>query len=108
MITRVANAAGSAIKKFALNLSRILHPCVLQAAMVVSEMKERLSPNMEPPMTEPTHSGRLNPEASDTATAMGTMRAIVPQEVPIAVETKQETINSTATAKRVGMIDSIK
>ena len=32
--------------------------------MVVSEMNDRLSPNMAPPMTEATHSGRLNPEAA--------------------------------------------
>lgn len=35
--------------------------------MVVSEMNDRLSPNMAPPMTEATHSGRLNPEAAATA-----------------------------------------
>ena len=29
-----------------------------QAAMVVSEMKLRLSPNIAPPMTDATHSGR--------------------------------------------------
>ena len=45
-------AAGRAIKKFSLNLSVILQPCPLQAAMVVSEIKDRLSPNIAPLMTE--------------------------------------------------------
>ena len=53
-------AAGSAIGKFSLNLSFILQPCVFVAAIVVSEMKERLSPNIEPPITAPTQSGRLS------------------------------------------------
>ena len=35
--------------------------------MVVSEMKERLSPNMAPPMTDATQRAREKPEVSDTA-----------------------------------------
>ena len=75
---------------------------------MVSEIKERLSPNIAPPITEATHNGRLNPEDSDTATAIGVIRVIVPTEVPIAVETKQETMKSTTTASRGGVTESIK
>ncbi len=53
-----ASAAGKAMWKFSRNLSFIAQPCPLQAAMVVSEMKLRLSPNIAPPMTDATHSGR--------------------------------------------------
>lgn len=45
-------------REFSRNLSFIAQPCPLQAAMVVSEMKLRLSPNIAPPMTDATHSGR--------------------------------------------------
>ena len=74
--------------------------------MVVSEMNDRLSPNMAPPMTEPMQSGSEKPEICDTATAIGVMSEIVPTEVPMAVETKQAATNSTATAARAGVTDS--
>ena len=108
MRIRVATAAGRAIQKLALNLSFMAQPWLLQAAMVVSEIKDRLSPNIAPPMTLPTHRGRPKPEASATATAMGMIRVMVPQEVPMAVETKHATTNSTATANLAGTMDSIK
>ena len=96
------------MRKFVRNLSFISQPCVLQAAMVVSEMNDRLSPNIAPPMTEPMHSGRLKPDVRATAIAMGTISVMVPQEVPMAVETKHETTNRTATANRAGMCASMK
>ena len=76
--------------------------------MVVSEMKERLSPNIAPPMTVAMHSGRLYPEAAAIGSAIGTMSVMVPTEVPIAVDTKQLITNSTATEYFDGMIDSRK
>ena len=108
MITSVTSAAGKAILKFSRNLSFIWQPCPWQAAMVVSEMNDRLSPNMAPPMTEATHSGRLNPEAAATATAMGVMSVMVPTDVPIESDTKQLTTNSTATEYSAGMTDSMR
>ena len=54
---RVSKAAGKAMAKFSRNLSFISQPCPLQAAIVVSEMNDRLSPNMAPPMTDAIHSG---------------------------------------------------
>ena len=83
-------------------------PWPLHAAIVVSEIKDRLSPNIAPPITEATHSGRLNPDAAETAAAIGVINVIVPTEVPIAVDTKQATINNTATANLAGISDSIK
>ena len=76
--------------------------------MVVSEMKDRLSPNMAPPTTLPVHSAVSKPDACATSNAMGMMRVMVPTEVPMAVETKQATTNSTATANRAGMMSSMK
>ena len=71
-------------------------------------MKDRLSPNMAPPMTAPTHRGRGKPETLDTAAAMGVIRVMVPTEVPIAVDTKQAAMNSTATEAQAGVTDSRK
>ena len=103
-----ASAAGRAILKLARNLSFISVPWVEQAAMVVSEIKLRLSPNIAPPMTEAMHSGRSKPESADTATAMGASRVMVPTEVPMAMDTKHATTNSTATASFTGAMDSRK
>ena len=66
--------------------------------MVVSEIKERLSPNIEPLTTVPTHSAVPNPDPFATATAIGVMRVIVPTEVPMAMETNALTTNNTMTA----------
>ena len=106
--TSAASAAGRAILKFARNLSFISVPCVEQAAIVVSEMKLRLSPNIAPPMTEAMHNGRSKPELAETATAMGARSVIVPTDVPMAMDTKHATTNSTATASFTGAIDSRK
>lgn len=59
--------------------------------MVVSDIKERLSPNIAPPITEPIQSGRPKPDASDTAAAIGTISVMVPTDVPIAIDTKHAT-----------------
>ena len=66
-------------------------------------------------MTEPMQSARSNPEASETAAAIGAINVIVPTEVPIAVDTKHATTNNTdrATADkgskepRIAVIDGI-
>ncbi len=59
-------------------------------------------------MTDATHNAILNPDASDTATAIGVISVIVPTDVPIAVDTKQATIKSTATANFAGIMLNIK
>ena len=96
------------MKKFSLNLSFILQPWPLQAAIVVSEINDKLSPNIEPPITVATQSDISNPDAFATATAIGVKRVIVPTDVPIARDTKQLTTKSTITANRAGIIDNIK
>ena len=89
IITRETIAAGSAIKKFSLNLSFIAHPCPLQAAIVVSDMNDRLSPNSAPPTTIATIQGIEQPVCVEMAEAMGVRATIVPTEVPIESEVKQ-------------------
>ena len=76
--------------------------------MVVSDIKERLSPNIAPPITEPIQSGRPKPDASDTAAAIGTISVMVPTDVPIAIDTKHATTKSTITANLAGISDSMK
>ena len=72
-------------------------PCVRVAAMVVSEIKERLSPNMAPPTTEATVSGRPKSAFCATEVAMGTSTVMVPTLVPMDMEIRQ------AMRKRPGM-----
>ena len=100
----VITAAGSATRILVRNLSFISTPCVLVAAMVVSEIKERLSPNIAPPTTTPTQSGSRRFPFSDTLHAIGARTEIVPTLVPIAMEIRQAITNSPGTAKRPGMI----
>ena len=52
-------AAGRTMKKFILNLSFMPQPCVRTAAMVVSEIIDRLSPNMAPETHAARQSARL-------------------------------------------------
>ena len=47
--------------------------------------------------------GRGKPDAAAIGTAIGVMSVIVPTEVPIAVDTKQLTTNSTATENFAGI-----
>ena len=93
----VMSAAGKAMRKLLRNLSFMLTPCVRVAAIVVSEMNERLSPNIAPPTTVPTHNGRLKPALAATVTAMGVSTVMVPTLVPMASEMMQ------AMTKRPGM-----
>ena len=78
------------------------HPCVRVAAMVVSEIIERLSPNIAPQTTAPRQSGAPIPVASAMPTAMGAMAVMVPTDVPIAVEAKEAITKSPATVAHAG------
>ena len=104
----VAIAAGRTIKKLALNLSFISQPCVFTAAMVVSEIMERLSPNIAPHTTAPIHTAIGKPVFSLMPTAIGASAAIVPIEVPIDTDIKQPIINNPTTAILEGRIDKPK
>ena len=70
--------------------------------MVVSEMKERLSPKKAPPTTLAVIRALLKPICSLIPAAMGTRATIVPTLVPIDIETKQAAINSPASKNRPG------
>ena len=98
-------AAGSTIRKFALNLSFISHPCVLTAAIVVSDIIERLSPNIAPQTTAAIQTARGNPASSLTPTAIGANAAIVPIDVPMETEIKQLITKSPDTIKCAGIRD---
>ena len=99
------SAAGDAMSPFARNLSFILTPCVLVAAMVVSEIIDRLSPNIAPPTTAPMRSAGLSCSGPAKPSAIGVTAAIVPHDVPIASEMRHETRNTPATISFAGTSD---
>src|SRR4029077_11629022 len=91
--TKTTMAAGNASLRLAAILSRMLQPCVPVAAIVVSEITDRLSPNIAPPKTVPATSGKLSPAASDMPMCMGTTVEMVPIDVPMENDTKHEIKN---------------
>ena len=90
----VSIAAGKAIYEFILNLSFISTPCVLVAAIVVSEITDRLSPNIAPPITAAKIKGIGTPLFSPSPTAIGPSATIAPTDVPVAVEIKAPIMKS--------------
>ena len=68
--TNAIIAAGRAIRKLIRNLSFISTPCVFVAAIVVSDITERLAPNIAPPITVATIRGSERPALSAVATAI--------------------------------------
>ena len=75
--------------KFTRNLSRMAHPWVRVAAIVVSEMNERLSPKKAPPTTIPAMKARFISVLSAMPATTGTNATMVPTEVPMESEMKQ-------------------
>ena len=106
--TNAATAAGSAILKFSRNLSFISQPCVRVAVMVVSEMMDRLSPNMAPPTTAPKHRGPASPVLIAMPMAIGASAAMVPTLVPMESEMKQAIRNKPGSTMPLGSTDSAK
>ena len=96
------------MEKLAKNLSRNRHPCPEHATMVVSDTKDRLSPNTAPPITVATHNAVEKPEPSAIAIAIGVISVIVPTEVPIEVEIKQLITNNMHTVTCDGVIERTK
>ena len=72
------------------------------AAMVVSEIMDRLSPNIAPHTTAAMQSTMSKPVAWLMETAKGARAETVPTDVPIDSDTKQEIRNSPATANWLG------
>ena len=97
-----SNAAGKTISKFVRNLSFILHPCVIVAAMVVSEINERLSPKNAPPTTIATICAVSTPICAAKPVTTGVRATIVPTEVPIESDTKQAAIKIPAGKNSIG------
>ena len=90
--TIVTMAAGRAIIKLALNLSFISTPWVLVAAIVVSDMIDRLSPNIPPLIVAPITMASLIPAAWAKPIAIGATATTVPTDVPVDMAIKQEII----------------
>ena len=97
-------AEGPAIQILALNLSDIVHPWLFVAAIVVSEMNERLSPKKAPPTIMAVIIGVESPVWVAMPVAMGTNATIVPTEVPMDIEMKQAARNSPARMSFPGSI----
>ena len=101
-------AAGATMNTLTRNLSLNRHPCVWVAMIVVSEMKERLSPKNEPPTMTAVISATSVPVSVATPAAMGTKAAIVPTLVPMEIEMKQAARNSHAKSICGGRRESIR
>ncbi|CJV99103.1 Uncharacterised protein [Streptococcus pneumoniae] len=106
--TIVIIAAGNTIKKFVLNLSFISVPCERTAAIVVSEINDKLSPNIAPPTTVAIVSAIEISVCPLIPTAIGANAAIVPMEVPIANEINAPITKMPATINPCGKIDNAK
>ena len=82
-------AAGTTMNELTRNLSDRRHPCVEVATMVVSLMKDRLSPKSDPPTMTAVINGMLVPVCSATPAAIGVSATMVPTLVPTPSEMKQ-------------------
>ena len=69
--------------KFDLNFAFISTSCVRVAAIVVSEIKDKLSPNIDPPITAPNNIVTEPGIIFSISTAIGANVTIVPTDVPI-------------------------
>ena len=101
-------AAGTTIIEFTRNLSRITHSWVFVEAMVVSEIKDKLSPKKEPPTTTATIKGRAISVFSASPTATGVRATIVPTLVPMDKEIKQAAMKMPASNRLSGRICSVR
>ena len=105
---RAITAAGTAIQRLALNFSFILQFWLRVAAMVVSEINERLSPKNEPQSTTATKNGMLLPVVSASSTAKGVSATTVPTDVPMLSEMKHAAINMLGMMNCEGSTDMVK
>ena len=88
---------------FALNLSLISQSRALVAAMVVSLIKERLSPKKAPPTMMAAIKASENPASWAMPVAMGTSATMVPTLVPTDIEMKQAVKKSPAKSIEPGI-----
>ena len=92
----VIMAAGATNLMFVRNLLRMEQPCVCVAAMVVSEMNDRLSPKNAPPTTIATSHAVSQFRCPASAVTTGASATIVPTDVPIESDMKQAAMNIPA------------
>ena len=102
----VSTAAGPAIHTLTLNLSRNATFWLEVAAMVVSEIIDRLSPNMAPPTTAPMAYTASICVTCEKPKAIGAQAAIVPMDVPMAVAIKAAITNSIGSTNSEGITDN--
>ncbi len=79
---KLTRAAGATMRMLARNFSSMRHPGVRVAAMVVSEINDRLSPKKAPPITAATYMAVGAPAAPAISAARGARATTVPTEVP--------------------------
>ena len=96
------SAAGATIRTLTRNLSRRSHSWVRVAAMVVSEINDRLSPKKAPPTTMAASHASFSPVSAARPAATGTSATTVPTEVPTEKETKQAARKSPAGSRFPG------
>ena len=95
-------AAGPTMRRFTLNLSAIEQPWDLVAAMVVSDMNERLSPKNDPPTMMPVMNAVLDARSAPNEiswampAARGTRATMVPTLVPMDMDMKHDARNNPA------------
>ena len=71
--------------------------------MVVSEIIDKLSPNIAPPITAAKIRGIETPLFSANPIAIGAIETIAPTEVPVAVDIKAATTNILGARKCTGI-----
>ena len=98
-------AAGRAIAKLERNLSFISTPCVRVAAIVVSEIIDKLSPNMAPQIVAATTRYTFRPPASASPMAIGVTATTVPTDVPVEIPMNPEITNTPAATNCGGRTD---
>ena len=101
-------AAGATMKKLTLNLSAILHSCVLVATTVVSLMNDRLSPKNDPPTTIATTKGSELLVDMAIPAAIGVSATIVPTLVPMLIEMKQAAKKSPGSSMLSGRTERVR
>ena len=102
-MAKTSRTAGATMRIFALNLSFMAQSKALVAAMVVSLMKERLSPKKAPPTMMAAMKASENPASCAMPVAMGTRATMVPTLVPTDIEMKQAVKKSPAKSIEPGI-----
>ena len=102
-MAKTSSTAGATMRILALNLSLMAQSNAFVAAIVVSLMKERLSPKKAPPTMMAAMNASENPASCAMPVAMGTSATIVPTLVPTDIEMKQAVKKSPAKSIEPGI-----